>query len=182
MADETSAETAEGADQTEIGAEARLREVPLVRPDRAVHAGFGIRLVAALIDAAILIAVLTLVAGAFWVFGSGIVPLSVEARRQTPVAFTLYWTLAALLIVGYNTLCIAATGHTPGKQMMGVMVLRQDGVSASPRTSTVRALAALLSAAALGLGFWAILWDKDRRSWHDKIAGTDVVALDEWKN
>ena len=179
MADEYSEDSADNADRIEAAAEARLRDVPLIRPDRAVHAGFGIRLTAALIDAAILVAVLTLIAGAFWFFDNGNVPLSVEARRQTPGAFALFWILAALLILGYNTLCIAATGHTPGKQLMGIMVLRQDGVSVTPRAAVVRALAALLSAVALGLGFWAILWDRDRRAWHDKIAGTDVVALDE---
>ena len=176
---ENPADVAENADRVETEAESQLREVPLIRPDLAVHAGFGVRLAAALIDAAILIAVLTLLASAFWVFDNGHVPLSAEARQRTPGAFALYWTLAALLILGYNALSVAAAGHTPGKQVMGLMVLRQDGVSVTPREAAVRALAALLSAIPLGLGFWAILWDRDRRSWHDRIAGTDVVALDE---
>ena len=169
----------EDADRVEAESEAQLREVPLVRPDLAVHAGFWTRLAAALIDTAIVVAVLTLLAGAFWVFDNGTVPLSLAARRQTPGAFALYWILAALLILGYNTFNIAATGQTAGKQVMGLMVLRQDGVSVTPREAAVRALAALLSTLPLGLGFWVVLWDKDRRAWHDRIAGTDVVALDE---
>ena len=179
MADEGVGESVGGEDVTGAEAEAQLRALPLIRPDQAVHAGFGPRLTAALIDAVILFAVLSLVAGAFWVFDNGDVPLSVEARRQMPGAFVFFWTLAGLLILGYNTLCIAATGQTPGKQVMGVMVLRHDGVSVTPREAVVRALACLLSAAVFGLGFWAILWGKDRRGWHDRIAGTDVVALDE---
>ncbi len=177
MADEGPAEVVEDAEGTE--AEARLRALPIVQPERAVHAGFGTRLTAALIDAAILMAVMILVAGAFWVFDSGYVPLSLETGGQWSRASVFFWTLAGLLILGYNTLCVVATGQTLGKQLMGVMVLRQDGVSVGPGMAAARALAAFVSAAALGLGFWAVLWDKDRRGWHDRIAGTDAVVLGE---
>jgi len=27
----------------------------------------------------------------------------------------------------------------------------------------------------LGLGYLSVLWDRERRSWHDKMSGTAVV-------
>ena len=39
----------------------------------------------------------------------------------------------------------------------------------------VRYLVAFLSALALGLGYFWMLWDPRRQTWHDKAAGTVVV-------
>ncbi|HEX2668793.1 MAG TPA: RDD family protein [Gammaproteobacteria bacterium] len=36
----------------------------------------------------------------------------------------------------------------------------------------IRYLAAYLSWAALGLGFWWSLWDPEKKTWHDKLSGT----------
>ena len=43
--------------------------------------------------------------------------------------------------------------------------------------ASIRALAAAFSFVVLFLGFFWIIWDKDRQGWHDKIAGTVVVRL-----
>ena len=42
-----------------------------------------------------------------------------------------------------------------------------------------RQLAKLLSLIPLGLGFWWMLWDPRRQTWHDKIAGTIVVRTSD---
>ena len=41
----------------------------------------------------------------------------------------------------------------------------------------IRAVGKLLSGIPCGLGFFWMLWDKDKETWHDKIAGTTVVSL-----
>jgi len=38
----------------------------------------------------------------------------------------------------------------------------------------VRYLAALLSWAALGLGFWWSLWDPEKKTWHDRLSKTEL--------
>ena len=41
--------------------------------------------------------------------------------------------------------------------------------------ASLRFVAALLSWAAVGLGFLWQLWDRDRLTWHDRISGTRIV-------
>jgi uncharacterized RDD family membrane protein YckC len=41
----------------------------------------------------------------------------------------------------------------------------------------VRALSCFLSLAPVGLGFFWMLFDPNRQTWHDKIAGTIVVRV-----
>jgi uncharacterized RDD family membrane protein YckC len=41
----------------------------------------------------------------------------------------------------------------------------------------VRSLASLFSLIALGLGFFWAGWSREKRAWHDLIAGTLVVQL-----
>jgi uncharacterized RDD family membrane protein YckC len=44
-------------------------------------------------------------------------------------------------------------------------------------TACVRALGCFLSLIIIGLGFLWIVFDPEKRAWHDKIAGTVVVRL-----
>ena len=34
-----------------------------------------------------------------------------------------------------------------------------------------------LSSLVFGLGYFSVLWDKDKQAWHDKIAGTVVIKV-----
>ena len=44
-------------------------------------------------------------------------------------------------------------------------------------TAVVRALSCFLSLFVAGLGFLWVVFDPEKQSWHDKIAGTTVVRL-----
>ncbi|MBN2720673.1 MAG: RDD family protein [Proteobacteria bacterium] len=80
------------------------------------------------------------------------------------------------LFVLYFTLFTADGGQTPGKKLLGIRVVRIDGGDISPRISFFRTLSYLLSAFfGTFLGFLWVLWDRRRRAWHDRIAGTVVV-------
>ena len=114
----------------------------------------------------------------FWVFDNGLIPLTTGAFRQSPGAFALYWLLVALIVLGYNWLPVAAGGRTPGKQALGLVIVKQDGRVLSARDAAIRLGGVVLSTLPLGLGFLSILWDRDSRAWHDRIADTDVVYLD----
>ena len=53
--------------------------------------------------------------------------------------------------------------------------MRLDGRAIDWPTAIVRALGSFLSAIVVGLGFIWVVFDPERQSWHDKIAGTVVV-------
>ena len=80
---------------------------------------------------------------------------------------------------------VAPRSQTPGKQMLGMYILRTDGRPASAGHVWVRellvkavifGLAGLVTSYAVTLldALW-ILWDRDRQTLHDKLADTIVV-------
>ena len=56
-------------------------------------------------------------------------------------------------------------------------LVRLDGQPMTFSVALVRSLSSFFSAFALFLGFFWAGWDKQRQAWHDKIAGTVVVAM-----
>jgi uncharacterized RDD family membrane protein YckC len=65
-------------------------------------------------------------------------------------------------------------GATPGKELLGLRVVAEDGSSPIPLGSALRrALGYLLSVASLGIGFLMVAFGG--RGLHDRIAGTRVV-------
>lgn len=71
-------------------------------------------------------------------------------------------------------------GATPGKQMMRLKVVAADGGALlTPGAAAVRYIGYIISAIPLGLGYLWVLWDPKREAWHDKIAATKVIKLDD---
>lgn len=68
-------------------------------------------------------------------------------------------------------------GQTVGKRVMNIRVIRADGSLAELGwgTALVRNLCRILSAIPCLLGFFWMLWDKDKMTWHDKLSQTVVV-------
>lgn len=68
-------------------------------------------------------------------------------------------------------------GQTLGMRAWRLRLVSADG-SAITWTQTVRRFAgATLSLAALGLGYWWILFDPEKRSWHDRLSGTHLIVV-----
>ena len=152
-------------------------KIPVVDPSKTPVASFDARFLAAGIDVAIFFAGLAIVGFAFFLFtGSSDFFLSLE--RQT-VGWWLYRALIAVAIPLYLIFPHAMTGQTPGKQLSRVIVLQPDGHIITTRAAVIRGLGLILSALPLGLGFaWAI-WDKEKRTWHDKMADTVVYEYND---
>ncbi len=68
-------------------------------------------------------------------------------------------------------------GTTIGGIVFSLKIIREDGRPVTIAVALVRSLASLFSLIALGLGFFWAGWSRDRRAWHDRIAGTIVVRL-----
>jgi uncharacterized RDD family membrane protein YckC len=85
--------------------------------------------------------------------------------------------LGLLVILAYFTGMWAWKGTTVGGVILKLKVVRLDGQPITFPVALIRGLAAAFSVVAMFLGFLWIAWDKDKQSWHDKIAGTAVVRL-----
>ncbi len=77
----------------------------------------------------------------------------------------------------YNFLFVwLLAGTTPGKKLLGLRVVMDDGSPVDAKRAGMRSVMSLVSGSLMMLGYlWA--WkDARRRTWHDSVAGTRVAA------
>ncbi len=82
-----------------------------------------------------------------------------------------------LLLVLYHIAFWATKGTTVGGMICNLRVVKVDGQPLRPAEALVRGVAGVLSGAVAGLGFLWMLKDPHRETWHDKIAGTQVIKV-----
>lgn len=90
------------------------------------------------------------------------------------------WTLRLLLVCSamvFFAFSWVRGGMTLGMQSWRLRVETVDGYSITLRQSVIRCLMAWVSLAALGLGYWWVLFDGERRSWPDLVSGTRTVVV-----
>jgi uncharacterized RDD family membrane protein YckC len=80
-------------------------------------------------------------------------------------------------LAAYGAVMWKLKGTTIGGIICGLKVVRLDDRELDWPTAIVRALGCFLSMAVAGLGFLWVIFDDQRQSWHDKIAGTVVVKM-----
>ena len=129
------------------------------------YAGFWRRLAAVLLDGIIIAVVL--------------VPFSIAlgVGRNNGASDSLYSLISLAISWGYPWYFIGAKGQTPGKMALSVKVIRkEDGQVPGYTKAFLREIVGkFISTLIFGLGFWWMIWDKDKQTWHDKIAGTVVI-------
>ncbi len=136
-------------------------------------AGVLRRFGAMLYDLLVVIALMFIVTALFLPFtgGEAITPdRSVLVERIYQVA---------LLLVAVLFFCVFWTrrGQTIGMLAWRLRVERNDGSVLTWRDALLRLAGACVSLAALGLGYFWIWIDSERRAWHDRWSGTRVVVL-----
>ncbi|TYO97486.1 putative Zn finger-like uncharacterized protein [Geothermobacter ehrlichii] len=142
---------------------------------RTETAGFGLRLVAHLLDCvAFSLLVLVLAFGLSLIIhlfgGSHPRALELMGLLALFVLLTAHW-LFAVVFIGY-------CGQTPGKMVTRIRVERADGSEVGYAAAFLREVVAKpISALVLFCGYLMILFDPQHRGLHDKIAGTRVVKL-----
>jgi uncharacterized RDD family membrane protein YckC len=75
----------------------------------------------------------------------------------------------------------SASGQTIGKRMLGIRVI--DFGSGGPigfGRAVIRYFGRFVSAIACLLGFFWMLWDRERQTWHDKFANDVVVPVSSY--
>ncbi|HEY6227835.1 MAG TPA: RDD family protein [Verrucomicrobiae bacterium] len=85
--------------------------------------------------------------------------------------------LFPLILIAYFVGMWTWKGTSVGKICLGLKIVRTDGTPIDFAVALVRSLAACFSFVVFFLGFFWAGWDRDKQSWHDKIAGTVVVQV-----
>ena len=133
-------------------------------------ASVGRRALAALVDGAVLGVALVVFAAIFLHLNPGLN----AGREHLPVLAAALVAVAVSLWVAYEFLFVIYTGSTPGLRALRLRLARFDGSPIHRRLRRWRALASLLSAFSVGLGYLWCLFDQDRLCWHDRITRTHV--------
>ena len=140
------------------------------------YAGFITRVVAFVIDRFIIAAIL---GGAVFFAGAILQTFQLSQalglRSLTgELAAAIGGASGAVLSMVYDVGCWILAGQTPGKRIMGLLVVRTNGQRLKLGSALLRWLGYWVSGI-LFLGFLWILVDGKRQGFHDKLARTWVV-------
>lgn len=126
------------------------------------RAGFWVRFVASVVDSILL----------------GMVNTLLRLVAPDPVAF-LAGIAIGFAYFGYFE--GGPAGQTLGKKLLDIRVVRSaDGGPLRWSTALLRYLCSFLSAIPFGLGYFWMLWDEEKQTWHDKLSSTVVVPVAAW--
>lgn len=125
--------------------------------------GFLRRLAVILYDILLLIALLFVATALLLPLNAG------EAFTAQQFYFPLYLLLVSFFFYAWFW---THGGQTLGLRAWKLKVLTLDRQPVSWKQAAFRFIFALFSWLCFGLGFWWILIDKDRRSWHDRLSKT----------
>jgi uncharacterized RDD family membrane protein YckC len=131
-------------------------------------AGLLRRLAAMLYDALLLLALFMLAGG---------VALLATGGEAVPAGSV--WYQAYLLLIAMLFLCgfWINGGQTLGLRSWRLRVESADGGPLDARMALLRFAAGFVALAPAGLGLFWLLFDPERRAWHDRLSGTRVVLL-----
>jgi uncharacterized RDD family membrane protein YckC len=134
----------------------------------APTAGVFRRLAAACYDALLL--------GAIWM-GATLVIVTARGGAAIPPGNPGYQLLLLVSAALFFVTSWLRGGQTLGMRAWRLRVERESGEPLDVRTGAVRFLAGLLTIATGGIGLLWLWLDRDELTWHDRLAGTQVVVL-----
>ena len=86
--------------------------------------------------------------------------------------------VGALVRVGYG-LIFNPRGWTPGKTVVGLRIVNEEGDPPGLRWGVVRTAGAVLSESAFYIGYLWAFFDERAQTWHDKFGKTYVVRAED---
>ena len=149
------------------------------------YGGFWIRVGAHLIDGIIL----SIVEGvlAITAFGGTFVEVLRQASTGSapdPAAIvSMLVSIGLMQLVGFGVTVAYFSffhyryGATPGKMACGLKVVTPEGGGISVGQAIGRYFGSILSGLILCIGFMMAGWDEEKRSLHDRMAGTRVIRI-----
>ena len=133
-----------------------------------VYAGFWRRAGATLLDGVIVSIVNLLLT----------MLINLLPQTETVVA-TIINTTSLLIGIGYYIYFIGNRGQTPGKMIMKIKVqdIANGEILGYKRAISREVFGKFISGVVFGLGYLLMIRDKDKQTWHDKIAKSVVVKI-----
>lgn len=140
--------------------------------EKSIYAGFWIRTLASLIDTIIMVVPMAIFLTSIYpdYFGFGIKSdglmyrgsIDVVVQLGVPFFYTIiFWKLK---------------GATPGKMIVEIKVVDAETLlEPSVRSLIGRYFGYIVSTVPLCVGFFWVAWGKDKKGFHDKLAGTAVI-------
>jgi uncharacterized RDD family membrane protein YckC len=135
------------------------------------RAGFVTRLAAFVIDALLLGVALRLTQWMLEGMARNLGRLAPPINLSAVVLAVWPFVIVAYLVVFWSTL-----GQTPGKWLLGLRVVSIGGGPLRLSQALLRVAGYILSALPCYLGFLWVL-GPERRAWHDRLAGTEVLYV-----
>jgi uncharacterized RDD family membrane protein YckC len=131
-------------------------------------AGFGVRLVALIVDSFIVL--------------SASVLFALLLKQVWPFETALEFTVGLVVIFGkviYSIVPIFVWGQTPGKRLVKIRVINVNGSSKISLLDVIyrETLAKFLSGIIFYVGYLMAAFTDDKRALHDRLAGTRVVFV-----
>ena len=112
----------------------------------------------------------------------GILLSVIQAILRTVIGDAAGIGLGLLIDIAYFTYFHGSTGQTPGDAALSIKVVDLRDGTGRPigyGRAFIRWLGSILSAIPLFLGYFWMLWDREKQTWHDKMAGSVVVDLND---
>ena len=146
-----------------------------VRERRPIYAGAFSRLLALGIDAGVvygsLLVITAAIAFLISIFQSG-------DQHAGTFVLALGFVAWSLIAITYLVIFWSGAGRTPGMSFVAIRMLSEDGQPVRPGQALRRVIWLPISALPLLLGFWGVLFDRERRGWPDRRAHTVVCYAD----
>lgn len=112
----------------------------------------------------------------FTVLAGNLLPAASDANPSSSHNMLVYFLLYFLISAAYTTFFLGRWGATPGKMNRGLRVVNASGKKIGYGRSFIRFLGELFSMLLLGAGYSVAALDRQKRSLHDRIVDTRVVA------
>ena len=101
----------------------------------------------------------------------------IESVEETAVPSWLMQLSSVAVVVTFFTIFWCKSGQTLGMQAWRIKVQTTSGELLNPKQALGRCAASVLSFASCGLGYLWALFDRESRTWHDQLSGTQMVLL-----
>ena len=96
--------------------------------------------------------------------------------KAVGVGTSISQMINGIIYLGYSVLAIGLYGKTLGKATFGLRVVNYENVNPGiPKAILREVVGKFISSLVLNLGFFWIIWDKNKQGWHDKMAKTYVL-------
>ncbi len=83
--------------------------------------------------------------------------------------------LSFLLGLAYSVWMLSTYSQTVGMMVLKIKITKESGGRVTYQDAILRYFASILSTMVLLLGYFWMIWDAKKQTWHDKLAKTIVV-------